>query len=456
MNPQGRDPQGWVERKGQQWIRYITSEAEPLYTETLELQAQLSRKNYWLLAGPARPVQEGLYAAELPPLAFHTYPWEWSWKHWKEAALTTLSIQREALAAGFTLQDATPLNLTLERGHMRWFDQLSLGRYQEGSPWAAYGEFVSSFLAPLLLMAWCDRRLVQLLSLYPQGLPLDLTYTLLPKWRQWHPTALLHLRLPARRSAKIAKPSASSSLFLSKKRLLGLLQSLEADIQNLSPRYAPSAWQGYADTSCPYPPEAQSLKKDTIHRWAAALQPKWALDAGAHTGVYTHLIGKHTSEGLIALEHDPVALDTLAEKAGSLSSRLYPVWVDIAIAPSSFRWAGMHLPGLQERLQAKVDLVLALALIHHLRLRNLLSFPVQASLFAGFLPVGGHLAIEYVAPEDPQIPWLHTRPYIFPDYSETGFLAAFSSYFRIVERVPIPGMHRTLFLMKKHTTPSAY
>jgi len=178
------------------------------------------------------------------------YPYEWPFALWKEAALTTLTIQQEALREGFWLRDATPFNLTLYHGRMCHFDQLSLEPYPEGSPWPAYTEFIRTFLAPLLLMSYRDRRLGKLIQLYPEGLPLDLVWKLLPMRGRWSGLGLLHLYPHKLRRLSTTLGGRGG---LSMKKLLTLTESLYLGVESLKPRYASSPWEGYAGASCPYP-----------------------------------------------------------------------------------------------------------------------------------------------------------------------------------------------------------
>lgn len=332
---------------------------------------------------------------------------------------------------------------------MVWFDQLSLAPYQEGEPWGSYPEFVATFLAALLLMAWRDRRLGKGLLLHPQGLPLDLVYDLLPALRRWHPTALIHLRMSRWGPKPFHSPEKPSPRrpAPSRKRLLALVESLEADIRGLGPRYAPSPWEGYENATCPYSERAQAHKQKTVASWLERLAPRRGMDIGAHVGTYTRFLLGVAGEKVLALEQDAQALDRLASSLAA--PHLYPVWADIAHPSPPVQVGGKTLPGLLERLETSVQVVLALALVHHLRLRSFLPFSTQARLFAHFLEWRGHLLVEYVPPTDPRVRWLHSRPESFPDYSEEGFLAAMGAYFSLEAVEELPDSERRLYLFRK-------
>ena len=126
----------------------------------------------------AAPDPHAVIAPERIP--FISYPYEWSFSQLQDAALATLEIQSLAIDRGMTLRDASAYNIQFRDGRPVLIDTLSLGRLPEDQPWVAYRQFCQHFLAPLALMSYRDIRLGQLLRVYLDGVPLDLTAELLP------------------------------------------------------------------------------------------------------------------------------------------------------------------------------------------------------------------------------------------------------------------------------------
>jgi hypothetical protein len=93
-----------------------------------------------------------------------------------------------------------------------------------------------------------------------------------------------------------------------------------------------------------------------------------------------------------------------------------------------------------------VDVVLALALVHHLAIGNNVPLPDVAA----FLRQMARAAIvEFVPKEDPQVQrLLASREDIFPDYCVPGFESAFASQFQIVHSHALPRSKRTVYLMQ--------
>ena len=104
---------------------------------------------------------------------FISYPYEWCFGQLKDAALTTLAIQKRALGFGMTLKDGSAYNIQFLKGRPVLIDTLSFEKYCEGQFWVAYRQFCQHFLAPLVLMSYTDVRLSQLLRVHIDGIPLD-------------------------------------------------------------------------------------------------------------------------------------------------------------------------------------------------------------------------------------------------------------------------------------------
>jgi hypothetical protein len=107
--------------------------------------------------------------------------------------------------------------------------------------------------------------------------------------------------------------------------------------------------------------------------------------------------------------------------------------------------------GLAERdsivARGKADVVMALALIHHLRITG--NTPLwRVAQFLSHL--GDFLLLEYVPKSDIMAQaLLRSRKDTFLDYSDEGFQRAFGSYFDVVQVFPVAESDRSLFLFKK-------
>jgi hypothetical protein len=95
------------------------------------------------------------------------------------------------------------------------------------------------------------------------------------------------------------------------------------------------------------------------------------------------------------------------------------------------------------------DLVMALALVHHLAIGNNVPLPEVARFLAR---VGRNLLIEFVPKSDSQVQrLLATREDIFHEYTEPHFRSAFEPFFAIERVVAIPNTSRSLYHMRRRT-----
>jgi len=381
-------------------------------------------------------------------LQFISYPWEWCFSQLKDAALATLAIQKAAISHGMTLKDSSAFNIQFIDSRPVLIDTLSFTRYQEGSPWVAYRQFCQHFLAPLALMSRVDVRLLQLFRVHLDGLPLDLTSRLLPLTTWFRFGLLTHIHLHARSQAYYADKSASTVSHpggLSKNGMLGLIDSLENTVKALNMPSQRTEWGDYySDTN--YSDPALMHKKELVDAFLArseARGPVW--DLGANTGFFSRLA---SARGLntIAFDIDPVAVDKNYRQCRQNEEKfLLPLLLDLTNPAPALGWENRERMSLAERGPA--DLIMALALVHHLAISN--NLPLE--MIAAFLARNCRkLIIEFVPKSDSQVQrLLASRADIFSDYTQTGFEQAFLREFRILATEKVRESERVLYLMEK-------
>jgi hypothetical protein len=99
------------------------------------------------------------------------------------------------------------------------------------------------------------------------------------------------------------------------------------------------------------------------------------------------------------------------------------------------------------------DVVLALALVHHIAISNNVPLDRVAEYLA---QLGRWLVIEFVPKSDSQVKRLLTnRQDVFPTYTQDGFEAAFARHFEMVERRPVEESERWLYLYRGPRAPRA-
>ena len=376
---------------------------------------------------------------------FISYPYEWCFSQLKDAALATLQIQKQALNCNMVLKDASAYNIQFYKGKPILIDTLSFEIYKENHPWVAYRQFCQHFLAPLSLMASCDIRLGQLMRIYIDGLPLDLVSGLLPISTWFKPALLTHIHLHAKAQKRYeAKAPSPASPKVTKHSLIALVHHLESAIAPMKWQPEGTEWADYyEDTN--YSPEAMNHKKQIVDAYLSESNPCTVWDLGANTGIFSRISAAKEAD-TIAFDFDPSAVEkNYQQMRKNKETKILPLCLDLTNPSPSIGWANKERLSLIERGPA--DIVLALALIHHLAISNNLPF----SLIAAFLSqVCRFLIIEFVPKNDSQVQRLiRTREDIFPDYKQDNFEHSFSHNFLILKSQAVTDTQRTIYLMRQ-------
>lgn len=448
-----RDPNGFMFLRDGLLYRQVNQSYAPEYSKLMEsgLYSKLTEAGLLISHAetdqePADPAQ--VYKVIQPEyLPFISYPYEWSFGMLKAAARATLSIQKRALKAGLTLKDASAYNIQFVRGKATLIDSLSFDVYQEGEPWVAYRQFCQHFLAPLALMAFTDIRLNQLLRVYIDGIPLDLASRLLPFPSRMNFGLLTHLHLHARLQKQYADPSATqktSAGKMTKQAMLGLIESLENTVKKLNWTPAGTEWGAYYGMTN-YSESAFQHKQELVSEWIARAEPGLVWDLGANDGTFSRLA---SDRGIftVSFDIDPAAVEQNYRNARSKKEQnIVPLLLDLTNPSPSIGWHNRERDSLIER--APADLVLALALIHHLAISNNVPLSQLADFFAD---AGKWLVIEFVPKSDSQVQkLLASRKDIFQNYTREAFEEAFAKRFTISEKVPVRESERFLYLMER-------
>lgn len=447
-----RDPNGFIFKQDGILYRQINQSYASEYSLLMEsgLYARLIKAGLLIphkesSVPPVEPVQ-GFKVIQPEYVPFISYPYEWSFGLLKEAALATLSIQKRALKAGMTLKDASAYNIQFVGGRAVLIDSLSFDIYHEGEPWVAYRQFCQHFLAPLALMAYTDIRLNQLLRVYIDGVPLDLASRLLPFRSRLDFGLLTHVHLHARLQKQSANPTAQtkgSSGKVTKQAMQGLIESLEATIRKLNWKPAGTEWGDYYNITN-YSDTAFQHKQSLISSWISRVAPKLVWDLGANDGTFSRLAG---DRDILAISYDidPAAVEQNYQQVKAKKERnIIPLLLDLTNPSPAIGWHNRERDSLLNR--APADLVLALALIHHLAISNNVPLPQLADFFAD---AGKWLVIEFVPKSDSQVQkLLSSRKDIFSNYTRESFEDAFQERFVIHEKISVQDSERHLYLME--------
>jgi len=379
-------------------------------------------------------------------IPFISYPYEWSFSQLKDAALTTIKIQKIAMEYDMSLKDCSAYNVQFLNGKSIFIDTLSFEKYIEGKPWVAYRQFCKHFLAPLALMSHKDIRMNQLFRIFIDGIPLELTSSLLPSSSLFKFSLLSHIHLHSKSEKYFGtKKIKKTSQTISRSRLTALILSLESAIKNMKWEPKGTEWSDYYnDTN--YSKKGLEHKKNIVNEFLDEIKPATIWDLGANTGVFSRIA---TNKGIntISFDIDPAAVEInyLTCKKNQ-ETNILPLILDLSNPSPALGWANEERMSLTDR--GPVETILALALIHHLIISNNVPIPKIAEFFNKFC---NSLIIEFVPKTDSQVQrLLVTREDIFTDYTNSIFEEEFGKYYTVLKKVKMEDSERIIYLMRKN------
>ena len=378
-------------------------------------------------------------------IPFISYPYEWSFSQLKQAALTTLEIQKVSMKFGMTLKDCSAYNIQFLNGKPTLIDTLSFEKYLEGQTWKPYRQFCQHFLAPLSLMSHKDIRLNQLLRIYVDGVPLDLASKLLPLRTHSMFSLLSHIHAHAKSQKHYGNKQINlKDRKMGKHSLIGVVESLYSGIKKLKWTPEGTEWSDYySDTN--YSEKAFDQKKRIVASFLDKTKPKVVWDMGANIGEFSR-ISSNQGIDTISFDVDPAAIEKNYLKViEKHEKKLLPLLLDLTNPSPNIGWNNQERMSIMERGPA--DVILALALIHHLAISNNLPFYKIAEFFKNNC---NYLIIEFIPKIDSQVQrLLSTREDIFSDYNRENFENEFRKFFNIIETVDLKDSERILYHMEK-------
>jgi SAM-dependent methyltransferase len=302
-------------------------------------------------------------------------------------------------------------------------------------------------------MARVDIRLGSLLRDHLEGIPLDLAARLLPRRTRFSFGLGPHLHLHARaqrrhaddgKAAAAGQGSEPSGASMSASRLATLIESLRSTVSSLDWDPGGTVWADYAEHTS-YDETATAAKEAAVDSALEIAGGRRAWDLGANTGRYSRLAAERGYQ-VVALDVDPGAVERHYRslcKAGRADT--LPLLADLGNPSPAQGWGSAERASLLARADA--DVILALALVHHLAIGANVPLPMIASLFAS---LAAQAIVEFVPKEDAMVRrLLASRRDIFPDYGIEGFRAAFAARFETLSETPIEGTVRTMFHLRR-------
>ncbi len=380
-----------------------------------------------------------------------SYPYEWTFSMLRDAALLQLDLMSAALAENMILKDATPYNVQWRGPRPVFIDIGSFERLEPGDLWVGYRQFLQQYLYPLMLTARVGVPFQPLLRGQPEGISADeLSRMLSPKDRL-RKSSLLHVILPARAERRYGMEGGDVDV-RSELQQAGFTTNMIATnvtglrriVESLSWDPGSSTWNRYA-ADCDHVELQRDAKADFVTGSLLEHAPDVVWDLGTNDGYFAKLAAV-TTDQVLALDADHLVLDELYQSLRNAGvPNVLPLIQDLANPSPGIGWRGSERPPLLDR--SSPDLVLCLAVVHHLVIGRNVPLPAVVDWLAG---LDAHVVLEFVPPDDPMVRQLtaNKRSHeIHRDYTEDALREYLARSFRIEREQAVPAGNRRLFAL---------
>ena len=382
--------------------------------------ADLVEKGFLPATKRSGPAVEGFAAVlEHERITFSSYPNEWSAEMLRDAALLTLDLLQELSVHGLTLKDAHGWNVLFRGPRPVFVDFGSIVESAGEGGWLPHveQEFREYFLYPLLLMAVGQGRMARaLLCEFDRGLRAEECRAVV--------TAAGH-----------AFPDETPGQSFTWHRACIDAVRLQADSKG---------WSGYYDGEFPdlHPGPGWHPKHHAVHGLLQQFRPATVLDIGANRGWYAMLAATLGAQ-VAAFDNDETCVSYLYSDARKRQLPVTPLLMSLLNpTPRLGLGYGVTEPA-SERLRA--DLVLGLAVVHHMVFKMHLNFDQIAAGLAAY--VGRTLVVEFVPSDDIHVSqWMTPR---YQWYTLAGFKASLDKHFRVIRTVASHPSPRILLVCER-------
>lgn len=374
-----------------------------------------------------------------------SYPYEWCFGMLKDAALLQIELLLAALDEDTIVKDSSAFNFQWMGTQPVFIDVLSFERYSKGSPWVGYRQFCELFLNPLILQAYKSVSFQDWLRGNINGIdPADLNQLL--SFRDlFRRGVLTHVFL----HSKLQKSFGSTTLDVGKAMKEGGFQKemvrqnitkVGRLVERLEWKKSRSEWSQYTDEHG-YGDSDLEAKRGFVDEVLRARRWGTVWDCGCNTGQFSLLAAEH-ADTVLALDSDHLSIERLYRSLkGSENRIITPLVYDLSQPSPGTGWKGVERLPLCAR--SSPDLVLCLALIHHLVITA--NIPLD-ELVRWLASLDADLVVEYVGKDDPMVEkLLLNKRDDYADYELEFFVFCLERSFEVVRKLRLPSGTRYLY-----------
>jgi SAM-dependent methyltransferase len=246
--------------------------------------------------------------------------------------------------------------------------------------------------------------------------------------------------------AKLIHPEKARFILEAQFRRLAKLLRRAAPAKDSS-----SIWSSYTETFT-YNDEEFEAKINIVREWLALLSPNTVLDVGCNTGFFSELAANLGSK-VVAIDGDPVVVGKTWRRAAEKGLNILPLVLDIARPSPATGWYNAECFSFLDRASGSFDVVLMLAVLHHLLVTERVPLPEILRLAAQL--TNEYVVLEYVSKDDPMFRKLtRGRDGLHASFTKEYFESTCLESFTIVRKQKLKGDLRWLYLLRKRGLPA--
>jgi SAM-dependent methyltransferase len=291
---------------------------------------------------------------------------------------------------------------------------------------------------------------IPLVRSYLDGIPATEAVKFFSGYKKLQKGVMSHIVFPARVESFIAQrerddaPAAKrKARKQSKAMVVGLVQSLTRLVKKLAVDIKHSDWSEY-DKTHSYQHIDFEAKKEFVQKHVSHVNRDQIWDIGCNTGTFSRIASDFCNQ-VISIDGDHNAVERLYVNEKSRSeSNILPIVMDLGNISPNQGWAGAERKAFDQR--KKPDLILCLALIHHIRI----SANIPISFFLEWLySLRAEVILEFVDRRDEMVLKLMTnKKEQYKDYNLDQFISEVRNLFVIEDRRLLKGGKREVFFLK--------
>ena len=405
---------------------------------------------------PEIPVVDGSAGVTHPRVWFPSYAHEWPAEMLEAAGQLTLRLAEKLIEKNWGLKDATPFNILFEGTKPVFVDVLSFEkRDPEDAIWRPYQQFVNTFLLPLLVNKTRGISLRSVFLANREGVDIQEAGKLYTGVSKFKSRVFSIVTLP---NMLASKAESKSDLYSAGKKMpaeqarfiLGRsFARLKKQLAAVSPEPdRKSKWTGYTQHNVTTIPAYMRAKQLFVENAIERLRPQHVLDVGCNTGHFSFFAARSGAR-VVGIDHDPEVLGQVWRDARKEGLDVLPLAVDLSRPSPRMGWRNSEIPSFLDRAEGSFDLVMMLAVLHHVLVQDRIPLMDVLKLAADLTTDA--LIIEFVPPSDPLFRRIaRGRDHLHAGLNEETFENAARDFFNIELKEKLPETDRVIYLLKKN------